>query len=277
MAHSAHTHQHGSIADLLDLDSAVLHRELTATLDWLQDRNGQLPPRKILDLGAGTGNGTIALAERFPAAELLAIDFSAELLSGLQQRAEAKQLGDRVSTLQLDLNDHWPELGRFDLVWAAAFLHEVEHPEAVLAKAFQLLRPGGLLAISEMASAPRFLDHDSDNGFEERLQQVLRARTAGHNNYPDWSQQLASSGYLGVEKRVRRVDLALAAEPLGGRYAQSYFKRIQPTVSDSLSDADQARLAQLVGEGPASLLARPDLRLRTERTAWLANRPETRR
>src|SRR5689334_13110620 len=38
------------------------------------------PPARVLELGTGTGTGALALAERFPDADITAVDLSAEMI-----------------------------------------------------------------------------------------------------------------------------------------------------------------------------------------------------
>src|SRR3979490_51146 len=42
-----------------------------------------------------------------------------------------------------------------DLVWASSSLHHMADPDRVLTEVFGTLRPGGLLAVTEMGSSPR--------------------------------------------------------------------------------------------------------------------------
>ncbi len=61
-------------------DAAMVAREvadrLLERLDFIK-----LQPRRILDLGAATGYTTVALQQRFPKAEIVAVDFAFNLLS----------------------------------------------------------------------------------------------------------------------------------------------------------------------------------------------------
>src|SRR4051812_1246845 len=144
-----HAHEHGpgdddALADLLDLDAEVLHEYLDEVITWLHERAGDRT-RRILDLGCGTGTGTLALATRFAGAEVTALDLSAAMLDRVEQKARARQLTERVHTLQADLDAGWPAVGPLDLVWAAGSLHHLADPDRVLAELFGALRPGGLL------------------------------------------------------------------------------------------------------------------------------------
>jgi malonyl-CoA O-methyltransferase len=67
---------------------AVLHREVGKRLIEHLDPI-RLEPRRIVDLGCGTGAGFEALARRFPRAELLGIDFAQAMLERARRRVPA--------------------------------------------------------------------------------------------------------------------------------------------------------------------------------------------
>ena len=50
-----HETDEAALAELLDLDAEVLHSYLSGVIDWVGELAGQ--PRRILDLGTGTGTG----------------------------------------------------------------------------------------------------------------------------------------------------------------------------------------------------------------------------
>lgn len=82
-----HGHDHHALGDLLDLDAAVLQRYWSDVMTWVHSRAPERPVRRVLDVGAGTGAGTIALAARFPDAGVVAVDMSPEMLERVQKRA----------------------------------------------------------------------------------------------------------------------------------------------------------------------------------------------
>jgi len=126
-----HAHDHDALAEMLDLDAEVLHEYLAEVTAWLRERAGGRTVR-ILDLGAGTGTGSLALAERFPEAEVLAMDMSAPM-HRLRDKARALGMADRIHTRQADLDAAWPAVEPVDLVWAAGSLHHLAAPDRVLA------------------------------------------------------------------------------------------------------------------------------------------------
>ena len=72
---------------------------------------------RILDLGAGSGNISVALAVNAPAAEITAVDISPEALEVARRNAEKNKVGERISFLEGDLFDALPsDAAPFDLV-----------------------------------------------------------------------------------------------------------------------------------------------------------------
>src|SRR5580704_2186809 len=147
----AHVHQHpdssGSpddiMTDLLDLDGEVLHDYWSAALDWV---SGAADGTRLLDLGAGTGTGALGLAERFPEAEVIAVDVEPGSLARLRDKAAGRGLTARVRALEFDLDAGWPDLGGpLDLTWASMSLHHLADPGRVLGDALGATRHGGLI------------------------------------------------------------------------------------------------------------------------------------
>jgi len=64
---------------------AVLHREVGARLLAHLDPI-RIEPRRIVDLGCGTGQSFAAMGKRFPRAELIGLDFSAAMLRHARRR-----------------------------------------------------------------------------------------------------------------------------------------------------------------------------------------------
>jgi len=276
--HDPRGHHHDSIAELLDLDGEVLHRYWSDVMAWVGTRVAERPTDRILDVGAGTGTGTIALADRFPGAHVVAADISPEMLQRVQHRAAHRGMAERVSTVQMNVDEGWPELGAFDVVWASAALHELADADAAFGNIFSVLNPSGLLAVVEMDGPPRFLDDSVGAGLEARIHDVLGQVRAGDNDHPDWSTNLEGAGFTAVETASFSIDIAIGADDAdaesAGRYAQTYLRRIQPVVAGGLSASDRRMLDELIADdGPSSVRHRGDLHLRAGRTAWAGLRP----
>src|ERR1700744_4768692 len=154
-----HNHNHDdeqNLAALLDLDAEVLGPQLAEATAWLAALAGDRPVRRILDLGCGTGAGTFALLERFPDADVIAVDLSAHMLRQLEAKARARGLAVRVRPVEANLKEAWPPLdGDVDLAWMSAALHHMSDPARTLRQALAPLRPGGVLGLVEMQGVPR--------------------------------------------------------------------------------------------------------------------------
>ena len=277
-SHNHHTHDphtHGQ-ADLLDMDAEVLADHLATITAWLPVNR---EVRHVVDLGSGTGAGTFALLAQFPKVEVTAVDASEPHLTRLRAKSDSQGLTNRVHTIHTDLDTDWPTLGSPDLIWASGYLHHAATPDQTLRKIHNLLPPGGLFALVEMAGFPRFLPPDAPEdrpGLEERCHAARAHLDATHvpHRGADWSPMLKAAGFTVEDKRVIPLTITAKDNPAVGRYALAGLKRLSSNVTETLDPADQKSLARLLNtKSPSSLLNRPDLALRTERTIWAARRP----
>ncbi len=91
--------------------------------DELQDRTAEAipePPRRVLELGIGTGETTRRLLERFPDAEITALDSSPEMVF------RARGLVTDVQLARME--DPLPD-GPWDLVISVLTVHHLESPQ----------------------------------------------------------------------------------------------------------------------------------------------------
>lgn len=270
--HAGHGHvpadQAGHLAELLDLDAEVMHDHLGGLMSWIAE---QITPARILDIGAGTGTGSIALARQFPGAEVTALDASTEMLDHLARQVHRNGLDGRIHPVQADLDTAWPALEPVDLVWASASLHHLADPDRVLTDVFATVRPGGLFVVAEQDSFPRFLPAGEAGGIEDRLHGVLadmRAHDMPHMG-DDWGARLAKAGFTVESARTAEINLTAPLPPVAGRYAEASLSRLRHGLAAQLFDDDLKALDALI----AGIAHRDDLTIRASRPLWSARRP----
>jgi len=147
--------------------------------------------KDLLDIGCGAGNYTLKLIEKFETdrglsagsganieMNCLLVDLSQAMLDRAAQRVSSRTKG-KVSTLQSDMRDaHFGEQ-TVDVVVAGATLHHLRTDvewEAVFAKIFRALRPGGCFWICDL------VEHTSpsiQSLFQQRYGDYLRALKGG--------------------------------------------------------------------------------------------------
>jgi 2-polyprenyl-3-methyl-5-hydroxy-6-metoxy-1,4-benzoquinol methylase len=118
-------------------------RQLAATLAG--------SPTHILDVGAGSGIWSLAMAERHPQARITALDFPT-VLQAFRAQAQHMGLADRVETLAGDVHALALPSQRFDRIVLANVLH-LEPPAqaaALIRRVASSLVRGGDLVIVEM-------------------------------------------------------------------------------------------------------------------------------
>ena len=139
-------------AMVADYDSLI--RRCVPRYDEMIERLGAyLPPRadRILELGCGTGNLTLALARRYPDAALTLVDASPEMAALTHQRlaqaspAHAARLATRVERFE----DLGTPRASFDLVTSCIALHHVEDKARLFARVHETLAPGGSLVFAD--------------------------------------------------------------------------------------------------------------------------------
>jgi len=124
--------------DDADCVAAEAASRLLERLGWFS-----ITPRVVLDLGAGTGRATAALARVFPDARTVALDVSQALVARAAAGSEAiaRVVADAQRLPCVDAS--------VDIVFANLLLPWVE-PDRVLAECVRVLRPGGLALMTTL-------------------------------------------------------------------------------------------------------------------------------
>ncbi|MBD2073026.1 methyltransferase domain-containing protein [Phormidium sp. FACHB-592] len=146
---------HGIEGGYLNVSAAVSYDPITqyalppgealvrqSLLDAIQSQ-----PRRILDLGCGTGSTTLLLKQAFPEAEVIGLDLSPQMLVVAEHKAEQANLAIQWRHGNAE-HTHFPDAS-FDLVTASLLFHETPPTvsQAILRECYRLLTVGGEVVI----------------------------------------------------------------------------------------------------------------------------------
>lgn len=120
-----------------------------------------LKPKRIVDLGCGTGNLSEGVVNQYPEAELIAVDLSASIL---QEASERLKKYSNIKYLNEDFNTLEFEAGSVDLIVSSIALHHLTDPqkEKLLKKIYTWLSPNGILIFGDQfagSTAARYQQH----------------------------------------------------------------------------------------------------------------------
>jgi 2-polyprenyl-3-methyl-5-hydroxy-6-metoxy-1,4-benzoquinol methylase len=150
-------------------------------------------PSRILDVAAGHGVYGIAVAQKFPLAQLVALDW-APVLEVARENAKVGGLAARFSTIEgsafkVGLGDN------YDVILVPNFLHHFDPPTCVtfLKKALGALRPSGCVALVEFVPNPDRVTPPEAAGFSL----VMLATTAAGDAYTfeELNDMLSQAGF----------------------------------------------------------------------------------
>ncbi|MEM7561080.1 MAG: class I SAM-dependent methyltransferase, partial [Planctomycetota bacterium] len=141
-------------------------------------------PRRILELGCGTGNLSLAIAKRFPEAELTAIDLSQSSLDIHAQRfaAESDVGAGTVNRLCRDMRELNFGDESFDLILSTIALHHLtsEEKQKLFHSCNRWLLPNGVLSYSDQFAG------DSPELYQQHMTEWKQASTAIGATEEEW-------------------------------------------------------------------------------------------
>lgn len=107
----------------------------------------RVQPRRILDLGCGTGSTTLLLKQAFPNAEVIGLDLSPYMLVVADEKAQ--KAGLEIQFIHGNAEQTGFPDASFDIVTASLLFHETPPAiaQAILQEAFRLLVTGGEVLI----------------------------------------------------------------------------------------------------------------------------------
>lgn len=202
----------GAMVDRYD----SLIRRAVPRYDEMIDRLVEhLPPGapRILELGCGTGNLTLRLADRFPRANITFVDAAPEMIAITTQRAAQRGVAASLRPVTARFEELSFAPASFDLVVSCMSLHHVVDKATLYRSARGWLEPGGgfcfadeLLGATEHAQNifwERWLEHCRQPGHctEEEVTSLVD-HAAAHDHYvalPEHFELLRAAGFRSVD------------------------------------------------------------------------------
>jgi 2-polyprenyl-3-methyl-5-hydroxy-6-metoxy-1,4-benzoquinol methylase len=105
------------------------------------------PNMKALDFGAGTGILSFMLADKF--SRITMMDSSLGMVQVMQEKV-AKSNVTNLIPIHHDLLKESVDAETFDLIFTQLVLHHISDIDDILARFYQLIQPGGNLAIADL-------------------------------------------------------------------------------------------------------------------------------
>jgi SAM-dependent methyltransferase len=133
-----------SIERLTVQDVAVFFQEALAELPQLvADLSAG---GRVVDIHCGGGRWLIAMARRFPAVELVGVEFEPDSVERARANVAGAGFADRIAVRQGGV-DQVRDAGGFDLAYFQYALHQLADPVDALRAAWAAMRPGGRLVV----------------------------------------------------------------------------------------------------------------------------------
>lgn len=134
------------------MDHAEVNRRFVAEfLDAWRSEAGHRPESQyFLDVGAGTAQIPILLANTHEHCRITAIDLAAEMLKLARRNVAEAGLTDRVALEQVDAKQMPYADASFDAVISNSIVHHIPDPLDVFREMVRVLQPGGLLFVRDL-------------------------------------------------------------------------------------------------------------------------------
>lgn len=157
-------------------------------------------PRRILDLGAGTGLLTYFWYKEFPAAEYVLVDIAGKMLDTARKRFNGLE---GVSFCLSDYSKRLPD-NDFDVIISALSIHHLEHEDkrALFEKIHEKLPTGGLFANYDQFCAGQ---EEMDKWFDSYWEGQLEKSGLTRHDLELWKERRKLDRECSVEEEVEML------------------------------------------------------------------------
>jgi len=209
---------------------------------------------KAIDLGCGTGEQTALLSEKFPDAEFLGIDSSAEMLAQSKE-LETEKLHFKQSTTEaiLATGDSW------DLIFSNAALQWSDNHQELFPKILSRLNPNGQFAVQMPYQPENILNQLLTNLANE---EPFRSQLGGWNRP---SQVLTLDAYAQIlfDHGIEELQISQRVYPIiaddhdtlfnfiSGSALIPYLEKLDTEQQEAFTTAFKSRIAESFTQLPA--------------------------
>lgn len=190
---------------------AIVQKKMAESLAQLAAKTGA-SPRRILEIGCGTGFFTQKLAELYPESQIIATDISPDML----HTAKINLTNFTNITYQLEDGENLQLSGQFDLIISNAAFQWFHDYQQAFQQFYNRLQPGGYLLYATFGS--------------DTFSELHRSFEAAHH-----SLDIQDPHHHGPTF-ISRPALAEISHQLGfvSQHHEGFFKEYFPTVKDFL-------------------------------------------
>lgn len=128
-------------------------KKLVERLELQQDMN-------VLEIGAGPGYFSPHVADALPDGQLTVADIQQEMLDFARKRIEKRKLSNVQYYLCDGESFDLPE-AHYDRIFLVSVMGEIEHKAAYLRAFHRMLKPDGVLSISELRGDPDKISYET--------------------------------------------------------------------------------------------------------------------
>ena len=233
---------------MTEWDARSYHRLAAPQAEWGQAVLDRLPlagDETVVDAGCGSGRVTRMLLERLPRGKVIGVDGSASMIE--EARGALGGYGERVDLVLSDLTD-FVVAEPVDAVFSNATFHWILDHDALFARMYEVLRPGGLM-VAQCGGAGNVAE------LEEAILSVAR-RPEFAPSFEGWSTPWYFAEPEETEDRLRAAGFQCVRPSLEERlvtpddpraYIESsalaaHFERLDPELREPFTDAVMAEL-----------------------------------
>jgi SAM-dependent methyltransferase len=203
--------------------------------------------------------GTGCLAAAFGSASVVAADSSPAMLDRALARAERAGLSDRIEARRVELPAGLSALGPAEVAWASLVVHHVGDEAAALRSIADVLVPGGVLALVELAGPVRVAPDDLEwrrPGAWARLEAAwavwfddMRGGLPGARPSTGYPDLLAAAGLELLVDEVLADTIGPPLDATARRFGAEQIAQTRTELADIADLGDLDALQSLVDDG----------------------------